>query len=66
MAQKTKQQAKQGQSSWPFMRKVQWGTVIVMVVMSELVFFAGHTLLSYAIDVVAVAAFFWIRKLRES
>jgi len=47
------------------MRKVQWGTLILMVVMSELVYFAGQTILSYAIDVVAVAAFFWIKKIRE-
>ncbi len=65
MAHNTKTRPEKAASAWPFMRKVQWATLIVMVVMSELVFFAGHTLLSYAMDVVAVTAFFWIRKLRQ-
>jgi len=66
MAHNTKTRPEKATSHWPFMRKVQWATLIVMVVMSELVYFAGHTILSYAMDVVAVTAFFWIRKLRQS
>lgn len=66
MPHKTKTRPESAGSSWTFMRKVQWCTLIVMVVIAELVYFAGHTILSYAIDVVAVTAFFWIRKLRES
>jgi len=66
MAHKTKTRPEKATADWPFMRKVQWATLIVMVVMSELVFFAGHTVLSYTMDAVAVTAFFWIRKLREA
>jgi len=66
MAHNTKTRPEKTISPWPFMRKVQWATLIVMVVMSELVYFAGHTVFSYAMDAVAVAAFFWIRKLRQS
>lgn len=47
------------------MRKAQWAVVIVLVAVSEIVFLNGQTVLSYVIDAVAVAAFFWIRKLRQ-
>ncbi len=52
-------------SSWPFMRKVQWIVTILLVAIAEVVFLNGQTMLSYVIDAVAVAAFFWIRKLRS-
>ncbi len=51
--------------TWLLMRKAQWAVVIVLVAVSEIVFLNGQTVLSYVIDAVAVAAFFWIRKLRQ-
>ena len=47
------------------MRKVQWIVTILLVAIAEVVFLNGQTMLSYVIDAVAVAAFFWIRKLRS-
>ena len=66
MAHRTKTHPEEAPSAWPFLRKVQWATLILMVTMSELVYLAGHTVLSYAIDAIPVAAFFWIRNLRQS
>ncbi len=52
-------------TNWPFLRKVQWATLVLVVAVAEIVYLAGQTTLSYAIDVAAVASFFWIRRIRE-
>ncbi len=55
----------QPETKWPLSRKIQWATLVWIVVVAEIVYIAGQTTLSYAIDVVAVASFFWIRRIRE-
>lgn len=50
---------------WPHLRRVQWGSLILLVTIAEIVYLAGQSTVSYAIDAAAVATFFWIKKNRE-
>lgn len=50
---------------WPRSRVIQWAATAAIVLVAEIVFFAGYSMLSYVIDAVAVAVFFGLRKARE-
>lgn len=50
---------------WPPARLVQWSATAVIVAVAEIVYFAGHTLVSFALDSLAVAVFFGVRRLRD-
>lgn len=50
---------------WPRARVIQWAATAGIVVVAEVVFFAGNARVSYLIDAVAVAVFFGLRRARE-
>jgi hypothetical protein len=51
---------------WPPLRVAQWATLAALVVMSELVAWAGHPGASYAVDGLALIAYLGFRRLRRS
>jgi hypothetical protein len=51
---------------WPPVRAEQWATIALLIAVSEVVSWAGHTSASYGVDAVALLAFLGFRQLRRS